>query len=205
MPQRQLNIQGIGSAREAWTEGLLGRIASMIPVQREHDYGIDYYCLPRAKLGKGLETVVALAGVQVKGLTEPFVEFGGSDAKTGSWNKHELDWFRNLGHPYYLAIADEANERVNVYAVSRAVQVFWKTSYPFRIRCVATSIDRAAMHEAKEPDGTQRVPATADHDGKEWTVDLGGPFLSLKLAEFAKSEQVEFVRNTLLVWMNIDR
>ena len=65
MPQRQLGIQAIGGAREAWTEGLLGRIASMIPVPREQDFGIDYYCLPRAPLPGGLETVVALAGVQV--------------------------------------------------------------------------------------------------------------------------------------------
>ena len=59
MSQQQLDIVAIGSAAEALCEAVLGRIAAMVRVPRQHDFGIDYYCVLRESSGARVETELA--------------------------------------------------------------------------------------------------------------------------------------------------
>ncbi len=204
MTGKQLKIQGIGSTNEAFCEAMLGRIAAMVPVPREHDYGIDFYCLPRRELTAHSETVAELAAIQVKGASTSAIVFGGTAPKSSEWRRYELDWLRTLRIPLYLASVDAAYERVNLYSLTRCLQVFLKTPFPYAIECETSPLDLNGSCATAEPQPTPTVTATPAHDGATWNVQLGIPFLTLKFSELDDSRQREWVTNVFLQWIAAD-
>src|SRR5437867_6823813 len=94
---------------------LLGRIASLVQVPREKDFGIDFYVQPRIPTGPRTETVAELGSLQVKGGDQSLV-YGGSD-KNGVWREYEFTWLRSLATPLYLARADSTCTAVELFSL----------------------------------------------------------------------------------------
>jgi hypothetical protein len=206
MTGRQLKVQGIGSTNEAFCEALVGRIASMIPVPREHDFGVDYYCLPRRELTSHTETVGDIAAIQVKPDSDCILTFGGSRGNDPTWHRHELDWLRALRVPLYLAIVDSKYERVNLHSISRCLQVFLKTWFPFAIRCEPSPLDltQSIVTQTAEPVAIATVAPTEQHDGAVWSVQLGTPFLTLTFSQLDDPRQREWVTKVFSRWIDTD-
>lgn len=186
---------------------MLGRFASMIPVPNEHDFGIDYYCLPRQSRSSRAEMPVALCGIQVKGPSGSTIRFGGKreGKRKGTWRNYELDWLRGLRIPFYLAVVDSSFERVDMYSITRCLQVFWKTSFPFEIACEVLPPQFTEPVETGEPQGRDVAPGITQCDGKVWDVSLGSPFLSLKFKELVEESSRIDRCNVLLGWIEADR
>jgi len=113
---------------------MLGRLASMIPVPREHDFGIDFYCLPRRAAGPRSETVTEICSIQVKGSGADGLTFGGL-GKAGDWQRLQLEWLRSLSHPLYFAVVDDQFRRVDLYSAPGACRFSGKR--PFRSGLIA--------------------------------------------------------------------
>lgn len=206
MPGQQLTIKAIGSTNEAFCEAMLGRFASMIFVPNEQDFGIDFYCLPRRPSSRNSEMPVTLCGIQVKGESGGNLTFGGVRGKNQEWRRHELVWLRELSIPFYLAVVDGSFERVDLFSITRCLQVFWKTSFPFEISCVVSAPEFQEPVETVEPQAQEAaVQPTDQHDGKIWEVSLGSPFLSLKFKELIEESARIAMRDVLLKWIEQDR
>jgi len=204
MPGQQLNIQATGAGYEAFAEAVLGRIAAMVPVPRAHDFGLDFYVLPRVPLSPTLEAAVALCGIQVKGADKLTIAFGGLNKK-GEWKQYEIEWLRALDVPFYIAVSDTAFSSISLYSTGPALGVFWRAGTPFEIRCSFGAPSSGDEHTFVDPVSEQASEATAMGDDRRWTVDLGAPFLNLRLADLVDKSHRENLRNVLLAWIHTDR
>jgi len=108
-------MDSTGSSYEDCVQLLLGRIASLVRVPREKDFGIDFYCQPRVADGAQTEMVTELAAVQVKGGAESLA-YGGLDRR-GQWREYEFTWLRSLATPIYLAKVDRAYSAVELFSL----------------------------------------------------------------------------------------
>lgn len=204
MPGQQLNIQATGAGYESFAEAVLGRIAAMVPVPREQDFGLDFYALPRVPLSPILETAVELCGIQVKGADKLTIAFGGLN-KRGEWKKYEIEWLRALNVPFYIAASDTTFSSISLYSAGPALGVFWRAGTPFEIQCSFGSPSYGDEHTFVDPVSKQATEATAMGDNCQWTVDLGPPLLHLKLADLVDKSQREYFRDVLLAWIHTDR
>lgn len=177
----------------------------MIPVPREHDFGVDFYCLPRVDIDSRSEAVVELCGIQVKGRGTTGITFGGADKKSGAWKQHEIEWLRQLRVPLYLATVDEHFRRLEVYSVTRALAIFWKTTAPFEIACSIQPATAGKPVTTPEPTPVAAPMNGKDGDGQIWNVDLGAPLISLTFEELSGVD-VRVDRSRVLVhWISADR
>lgn len=46
VPGRQRRIQSAGASYETFADAVLVRLAALVPVTRQQDFGIDFYALP---------------------------------------------------------------------------------------------------------------------------------------------------------------
>jgi hypothetical protein len=104
-----------------------------------------------------------------------------------------------------LAVVQPKFTRLDLYSITRSLQVFWKTSYPYVIECTVEAPNLANPFTAPEPTSKDEVPATQEHDGKRWTVNLGAPLLSLDFALLSSAANQSMYRNVLLGWIGADR
>jgi len=85
------------------------------------------------------------------------------------------------------------------------LQVFWKTTFPFRIDCRIAAPECNTPVETPEPQSQLEAGSNGQGDGRVWTVDLGAPLLSLTFQDLvgddARSERCEI----LLHWIALDR
>jgi hypothetical protein len=97
-------MDSAGASYEDCVRLLVGRLASLVHVPREKDFGIDFYVQPRVPVGPRTETVIELASLQVKGGHES-LSYGGLN-ENGEWREYEFTWLRSLAIPLYLARVD---------------------------------------------------------------------------------------------------
>jgi hypothetical protein len=188
MSGQQLDNTAIGRAYEDFAGVVVGRIASMIPVPRTDDYGIDFYCLPRVPVGSSVHTVANLCSIQVKGGSAALPKFGGLDEE-GRWRRVEIEWLRSLHVPLYLALVDAAFTSVDLYSMWHLWCVFWKSEKPFMIRLVVETPNYSSRFGVPEPSAVEEPKAVGQADGRVWTVELGPPFLHLTLRDL---EDIDF-------------
>jgi len=204
MTGRQLNIQSLGAGYESFVATVVGRIAAMVDVRREHDYGVDFYVLPRVPLSTTTETAIELCALQVKGGAQDELSFGGV-GKDGAWKAHELNWLRTLNVPLYAASVDKNYSEVSLYTLNPALGVFWRSGQPFEIRCRFSAPSPEQDHTFVAPEPSADPLGAGKGDGNRWTVELGPPFLHLRLQDLEASSFREMARDILLAWIQTDR
>lgn len=88
MSGRRHIVDSEGTSYEDCVSLFLGRIASLVHVPRDKDFGIDFYCQPRVPAGAHTETVAELASLQVKGGGAKLT-YGGLNPQ-GEWQEYEF-------------------------------------------------------------------------------------------------------------------
>ncbi len=201
MSGRQHQITSIGANYENCVRHLLGRIASLVPVPREQDFGIDFYCQPRVPAGPRTESVTELCGIQVKGGSAT-LSFGGLTDK-GEWREYEFTWLRSLATPLFLAQVNAENTVVNLYSVWRLWWIFLSSPQtPFVVNFTLGEVG-TGPEVRPEPVGQPCPEGAGKGDGQLWNIDAGPPFLRLTSEVFTDANHrdlaVEILRRRIAI------
>lgn len=177
MAGRRHLMDRVGAEYESTAHALLTPLASLVPVPRQDDFGIDSYCHVRASTGRHTETVSHLAALQVKG-GEAGLTYGGLDA-SGEWKKHEIAWLMSLSVPLYVLHIPQDRRAVAMYSLGPVWHRFMaQTVYPFEISCVTRPTCDDTNWQLAEPTSS----AASDRgDGRRWVIDLGPPLLQVSV------------------------
>ena len=125
MSGRRHVMDSTGTSYEDCVRLLLGRVASLVHVPRDKDFGIDFYCQPRIHTVPQTETVAELGSLQVKGGKEKLT-YGGLNRR-GEWREYEFPWLRSLATPLYLAKVDRGCKTVELFSLWPLWLIFWQT------------------------------------------------------------------------------
>lgn len=201
MAGRRHLMDRVGAEYESTAHALLTPLASLVPVPRQDDFGIDFYCHVRASTGRHTETVSHLAALQVKG-GEAGLTYGGLDA-SGEWKKHEIAWLMSLSVPLYLLHIPQDRRAVAMYSLGPVWHRFMaQTVYPFEISCVTRPTCDDTNWQLAEPTSS----AASDRgDGRRWVIDLGPPLLQVSVDDASDPESRENRCSVLRHWIAHDR
>ena len=181
MSGRRHTMDSVGSTYENCANFLVGRIASLVHVPREQDFGIDFYCQPRIPAGPRIETVSELSSLQVKGGEAKFA-YGGLNDR-GEWREYEFSWLRSLATPFHLTRVDASLSAVELFSIWPLWWIFWQQAVsPFEVVFATQSAD-ISNHQWQVPQASHLIDHAGQGDGMRWTVDLGPPFLRLTKEE----------------------
>jgi hypothetical protein len=194
-------MDGVGSSYEKLVDSLLSPIASMIRVPREQDFGIDFYCQPRAPVGAHTETVTDLAALQVKSEDVP-LRYGGLDPR-GEWRKHEFTWLMSLATPLYLTEVARDRRSCEIFSLAPLWRLFIAQSvYPFEV--TLTTQPASTSHDWKLTPPLHE-PAANRGDGQRWTLDVGPPILRLSVDDPNDQQFQQIAVSVLRTWIAQDR
>jgi hypothetical protein len=200
MTGRRHTMDSKGASYEDCAQLLIGRIASLIPVPHEKDFGIDYFGQPRVPVGAQTETVKDLFALQVKGGDE-LLRYGGLST-TGEWRQYEITWLKSLVTPLYLAKVDASLKRVDIYSLGAVLMVLWPSPLdPFAIQFTLRSEGKAKW---EKPTSAPNKKGTGHGDGNVWIVDLGPPILSLTADNLNDAEFRTKANEILTQWIQND-
>jgi hypothetical protein len=203
MPGLQLENRSLGAGYQSFAETVVGRIAALAPVPDPHDFGVDFYALPRKPLPGKAETAIELCGVQVKGGDQDEVTYGGR-RPNHEWKHYQVEWLRDLDVPLYIAAVDRDFTEVRLYSTTPVIGVFIRAGLPLQITCTlgAPAFDEDAS--ISEPHYEQ-VDAVPGSDGRRWTCDLGAPFLLLRLPDLRDEATRTRLFDVFVAWIRSDR
>jgi hypothetical protein len=196
-------MDSAGSSYEDCVCLFLGRIASLVHVPREKDFGIDFYFQPRIPSGPQTETVAELGSLQVKGGAQDLV-YGGLNARD-EWQEYEFTWLRSLATPLYLARVDAGCRSVELFSLWPLWLIFWRqAASPFEV-VFATQPFGTGSHIWQDPQSSPHPKGVGKGDGMRWTVDLGPPFLRLTNENMNDSGFRQRAIAVLRTWIAYDR
>lgn len=201
MPGRQPVVTSRGASYEGAASATLSRIASVVPVPREQDFGVDFYCLPRVSLASQTETVAELCAIQVKG-GEADLSYGGM--ARGEWRQFEIEWLKSLAVPLYLARIPQDFSAVELYSLWPVWVVIQQSPVPFEIR-IATRSKGRKRRKWQAPTSVPSEEGRGKGDGKLWRVDVGPPFLRLTQRLVSNSTFASSAASILRAWIGFDR
>jgi hypothetical protein len=203
MTGRRHVMDSKGSSYEDCAQLLLGRIATLIKVPHEKDFGIDSFGQPRFAAGAYTETVADVFAIQVKG-GEESLSYGGFN-RNSEWKQYEIAWLKSLATPLYLVRVNAKLESVEVFSLWPLWWIFWTQPVePFEIRFVLKPAG-ASSPDWQAPTGTPVVKGEGHGDGKQWTVDLGPPILRLTNEDLNNAEFRRQTNEVLRQWVAEDR
>lgn len=201
MSGRRNLMDSTGAAYEDCAASLIGRIASLVKVPREKDFGIDFYCQPRIADGAQTETVAELCSLQVKGGRQK-LEYGGLNRR-GEWKQYEFAWLGSLAAPLYLARVRADCTAVELFSLWPLWWIFWNCA-PFKV-VLAPRPAAIGLYRWQPPQASPDPSGANKGDGMRWTVDLGPPFLLLRDEDVNKPEFCKRAVAVLRTWIGQDR
>jgi len=210
MPGRQWASFYEGHRAETLATYLLSRIATVVPVQREVDVGLDFLCtLLRYEAG-ALYAGQAF-GVQVKSARNPVARYGGLKKKTREWKEFEIDWLYGLDQPMILCVVDLDQSSINLYSTLRIWRLRWMKGKPGEVALVpdeGSSGFRWVHHELFEdqyPCKPLGAPANGQRAGNgfSYKVPLGKPILSISAGDEDTNEYRDRLWSCLNEWIRL--
>lgn len=178
MPGRRHKMDSTGARYQDFAKAVLGSLAAVVEVPREHDFGIDLFCQLLKPAGSATQTTTHLFSVQVKGGQERLC-YGG--LKSSEWKEYEFTWLKSLATPLYLAVVDEKFRYVNLFSLLPLWWIFWQTApHPFHVD-FKTGNPKRTLARWQKPTYVSARTSQLFGDRRNWTVPLGPPFLRLTL------------------------
>jgi hypothetical protein len=169
-----------GDRSELLAETVLNALAFTVRVPRQEDVGHDFLCA----LSEMKEQMV-WAGpsftVQVKSRREPLV----------FEEEHELAWIRGLDNPFFIAISDLKNRRVDIYST-------WK-----RLLGILYRGCRRIILIPGNPNATYGDIDTKE-DSSEQRIPLDRPILSVDLNDAMDEQRMRSLGEILRSWIILD-
>ena len=165
-----------GDRSEYLVQYALSAVAAAIPVQRQEDYGVDFFCNLTKKVKDSLHVGPAF-GLQCKSDTKD-VEYGvyGSGKKKGQLTPEEITWLYAQDNPLFFAIVSREALLLEIFSLARIWRPYWMEGPPK----TATLLFRAL--EIDGPPGDAPYRCTRDPENVPTTViPLGPPIIRLDL------------------------
>src|SRR5713226_3980074 len=127
MPGQQANFAIEGDRSEIAVQNILMQILSMVPVPRQRDFGIDFYCSVLLQSGNFAQTTRDLFALQVSGRGKP-ITYGG--LRNGISYQYEIDWLNSLTIPIFHARVNAGRETVDIYSLLLCGEYFFAPQAP---------------------------------------------------------------------------
>jgi hypothetical protein len=196
-------MDSAGSNYENFVNFVGGRIASLVRIPREQDFGIDFYAQPRTPASARTESVTELGALQVKGGSAEFF-YGGNNGR-GEWRDYEFAWLRSLATPLYLAQVDAACSAVELFSLWPVWWIFLRQPMPpFEVTFI-TQPPGSRTGAWQEPQSAPGTNASGKGDERRWTIDLGPPFLRLTAENVNDAGFRELAVRIFRTWISLDR
>jgi hypothetical protein len=158
----------------------MNALAFTVRVPRQEDVGHDFLCALSEVKGQMVWAGPSFT-VQVKKKREPLV----------FEKEHELVWIRELDNPFFIAISDLENRRVDLYST-------WK-----RILGILYRGCRRIILIPGDANATYGVIDTKA-DRSEQRIPLDRPILSVGINEALDEEQMRSLGEVLRGWITLD-
>lgn len=201
VPGRRHKMDSTGARYQDFAKAVLGSLAAVVEVPREHDFGIDLFCQLLKPAGSATQTTTHLFSVQVKGGQERLC-YGG--LKSSEWKEYEFTWLKSLATPLYLAVVDEKFRYVNLFSLLPLWWIFWQTApHPFHVD-FKTGNPKRTLARWQKPTYVSARTSQLFGDRRNWTVPLGPPFLRLTLNMMRSEKSQEQARLVLQTWVAND-
>ena len=181
MPGARHALFRLGDRTQLLVQFCLNAIAFTTPVPREEDVGHDLFCA-LAEERDGLLRAGPLFTVQVKSDGAPLV----------FEKPHEIQWVKELENPFFLAIGDRANQRLDIYSTWARLRGFlWKAA-------------RRIVLQPGIPVGSRDPVWTADDDSEQ-VIALGEPVVRATIQDFMDKSRAKILTEVLRQWIEVDR
>jgi hypothetical protein len=192
-----------GDKGEYLAQYLLSFIGLPLPVLRQVDIGIDFYCNISDDSQK-LLTFSHPFSIQIKKLNEKDdrlsqqISYGGITKKK-KWKRYEIDWLFNPGVPFFIGLVDSKRRNLLIYSTSATWFSYHGQSVPTKIilepRIYSDSND--LVHGPKTKEIESLKGETIYGDGKEHIVDLGDPIIEIDINAIEDKEKISHLKNAL--------
>jgi hypothetical protein len=188
-----------GDRSEYLAHYLLSYFASVVPVPRQEDYGLDFLCASVRRKENRLH-VTRYFGVQVKSSGAQDVAYGGM--KRGRWKHWEVEWLYDQDVPLLIAVVDRKQGRMKLYSTMRMWWAHWQFGFPYKV------LLRPDLH-LEGSDLQRRYRRRRSHarhgDGHTTVVPLGRPIADVTQQRLEHPGRREAVANCLESWIDLDR
>jgi len=174
---------------------ILSALGIAVYVQRTEDIGVDFYCSLAQKKGRIL-TFHSPFLVQVKS-NHRKICYGGPNKKSKKWKKEQIDWLFSQELPFFIAVVDKINYKLELYSTSNMWSAHYKDG----------NVGEVVL-ELNQPKGKDEVFAPEDSlivqdwpegigNGKRVIVPLGYALVSISLNEVENQDKLEMYRQIL--------
>ena len=203
MPRRQ-NSYRDGDRSESYARIVLSALGLAVPVPREEDVGIDFYCTLGQEDGK-FTRFFEPYNVQVKSASQKTLQFGGADKKTSAWKVHEIAWILTQYTPFFLALVNKRAARVDLFCTTTRWFPYHAPQVPYELLFRAYTPDsNTDLHRGDDARTALSVAVPPGVEAVRWELPLGQPILSLTTSDVEQKSIVASAREILRQYIAIE-
>ena len=205
MPGRRYSDFRPGDRAEYMAIYILSSFAQVVPVPRQEDYGLDFFCALTREENHSL-FVEDVFGVQAKKHTKGKkieIVYGGKDKKN-IWKKHEIKWL--LFGPYFpllIALVDIDNNILSLYSTANMWKARWMAGHPYQVKLIPQTTSKQNLSITTQP--PKKLPKGDAGDRKIWKIPLGPPIVILPIADCNDKNISKTIYSVLKYWLVLDQ
>jgi hypothetical protein len=180
----------------------LSSIATVTPIPRQEDYGLDFICALTHKEGPSLYVEKEFA-LQAKSISEQYVAYGGFNRKD-EWKKWEVEWLFQQTHPLFIASIDRNKWKVKLFSTARMWFVRYLSGPPFEIRFLLKELPKPETAERFQNNLVEKSSSEMG-DRKCWTIPLGKPIVEIEVQQLEDPYFRKEIRGCIDKWIDLER
>lgn len=199
-----------GDKGEFLAQYLLSFIGLPLPVLRQLDIGIDFYC-NISDGGVPLLSFTDYFSLQVKkvnsktGELSQRITFGGHNDNKTVWKEYEIKWLFSQSIPFYLGIVDVIKSELKIYSTSTIWFIYHRYPNAFEIelkpRLDITKTE--IVHDPKDIAELALPEQCFGSDGKTYQVDLGPPIETIRIEDCHNEDRIDQIKRRLISEINL--
>ena len=190
-----------GDRSEYLAQFILSALGLAVPVPRQEDVGIDFYCTLGHEDGK-VTRFYEPYSVQVKSASEKAFVYGGA-TDDGNSKLHEVAWLLNQQTPFFIAKVNRSAMRMDLFCTTTRWFAYHNPQMPykliFRPNTPAKDVD---VHNGKKTPLAVVVSPTVE--AVSWELPLGQPILSITGKQAEDPKFVASAREILRHYINVE-
>lgn len=182
---------------------ILSALGIVVPVPRQEDIGVDFYCSLADLKGNRLTFHMPYL-VQAKSRSVREISYGGVSEKN-TWKKEEIDWLFSQELPLLIGMVDKEQLKLDLYSTSNIWAARYKQGNCGQVVLFPDRVDnhqQVAMPSKKSP--ATSWPAEIG-DGFVWEVPLGPPVVSISIDDVEDEASLVKFRGVLSQALDLDQ
>ncbi len=192
-----------GNLSELLADYLLSFIGVVVPVRRQFDIGIDFYCALINNESSDYLTFDNPFTIQIKSFSKRKVEFGNSNSE--KWRSEHIGHLFKNEIPFFIGIVNKKTNSLCIYDTSGLWQLYRNTER--NCSRIMLRPDAKEKYEWRENHSKKQIPNWNNFlaDGFEYTIDMGTPIIDLNEKDLHDKKVLQQKRETLREVINIER